>query len=149
MNSIAVKPKRTVIERKLVDSTKNVLTKVPRLGPFVKWIDEFTPDGATNPVPGHYQQGVLLQEDDGKKMIVFVHHYVGANNLGCEICTQVDTFQKTMDDGTIYTYVDVHPCKPNHDDPFVVMKFKRNSERGILIPATSFYLRFNRTAAPK
>ncbi|MFA4941233.1 MAG: hypothetical protein WC582_01370 [Patescibacteria group bacterium] len=149
MNSIAVKPKRAVVRRQLIDSTRNVLVEVPKTGLFVKWINEFTPDGATNPVPGHYQQGVLLQDGGDSKMIVFVHYYVDTADLGRKICAGVDTFEKEMDDGTIYIYVDVHPCKPNHDDPFVVMKFKRNSDRGILIPATNFYLRFNRTAAPE
>ncbi len=121
----------------------NVMVKVP-IDKYMRWMNEFTPDGQP-PVPAHYQHGVLIQDT---KIIVNDHFFIDEDTLGMQICARVDVKQKTMPDGRIFILRDIHPCEPNLDNPFFVMKFKKGVERGTPIPETTHFLQFNRTAPP-
>jgi hypothetical protein len=127
-----------------IETRSNVLVNIPS-GKFVRWMDEFVPDGQA-PVPGHWQHGTLIQE---AKVIVNDHYFdIDKSQFGTRICATVEVVEKDMGDGRVFILRNIHPSRPDYADRFVTMKFRQNSDRGISIPGTNFFLQFNWTASP-
>ena len=139
-----VTPTATTATYEVIRTVRNVLASVP-IGKYLRWMEEFIPDGQPT-VPAHWQHGVLIQETG---VIVNDHYYdVGEDDFGTRICATVEVVKKTMPDGRIFIIRNHHFCEPDPAAPFFVMKFKKDVDRGTLIPGTDCRLQFNRTSSP-
>ncbi|MDD5071612.1 MAG: hypothetical protein PHQ42_02650 [Patescibacteria group bacterium] len=129
-----------------IETVGNVWVKVPRQGREMRLVSAHTFESAGGPisVPDHWQNGTIVQQDP--LIIVNRHFFVEQEDLGEKICAKVDVVRKTGSDGRVFIILDVRPCEPNLDAPFLVMKFKKGADRGTPIPETDFFLQFNRTA---